>query len=86
MKSRLLLLFTLFGFIFIQAQPTKITVRAKAKDAKFIGTSVGGALILIRNADTGELLASGRTEGSTGNKPYAQLIRGIGRIGRRGRL
>jgi len=67
MKSRLLLLFTLFGFIFIQAQPTKITVRAKAKDAKFIGTSVGGALILIRNADTGELLAGGRTVGSTGN-------------------
>lgn len=44
-----------------------MVVRAQAKDAKFIGTSMGGALIRITNADTGELLAKGLTEGSTGD-------------------
>lgn len=48
-------------------QPTEIVVRAQAKDAKFIGTSMGGAKIVIRQADTGEILAQGLTEGSTGN-------------------
>ncbi|OJJ17350.1 hypothetical protein BKI52_31715 [marine bacterium AO1-C] len=49
------------------ATPTKVVVRAKAKDAKFIGTSVGGAMVIIRNAVTGEILAKGVTTGSTGN-------------------
>lgn len=60
------LIISLFPF-FISAQNTKVMVRAQAKDAKFIGSSIGGALILIRNADTGVLLAQGLTEGSTGN-------------------
>ncbi|MCB0520646.1 MAG: hypothetical protein H6577_09230 [Lewinellaceae bacterium] len=49
------------------SQPTQIYVRAKAKDAKFIGSSIGGALIVFRKADTGEILAQGLTEGGTGN-------------------
>lgn len=49
------------------AVPTQITVRVKSKDAKFVGTSMGGALITIRNVHTGELLAKGRTSGGTGN-------------------
>ncbi|MGB3774049.1 MAG: hypothetical protein WA951_02220 [Leeuwenhoekiella sp.] len=49
------------------SQPTSITVRAQAKDAKFIGTSRGGAQIIIRNERTGEILAKGITSGSTGN-------------------
>ncbi len=49
------------------AAPTQITVRVKTKDAKFLGSSMGGALITIRNVDTGELLAKGVTSGSTGN-------------------
>lgn len=49
------------------SQPTQIYVRAKAKDAKFIGSSIGGARVIIRKADTGEILAQGLTEGSTGN-------------------
>ena len=53
------------------ATPTKVVVRAKAKDAKFIGTSVGGAMVIIRNVVTGEILAKGLTTGSTGN---TQLI------------
>ena len=48
-------------------QPTEIVVRAQAKDAKFIGTSMGGAKVIIRKAETGEILAQGLTEGSTGN-------------------
>lgn len=46
---------------------TDIVVRAKARDAKFIGSSIGGALVRIRDADSGALLAEGLTEGSTGN-------------------
>lgn len=63
------LIFILLTFLpaGLAAQPTQITVRAKAKDAKFIGTSVGGAMIVVRDALTGEVLAQGRTEGSTGN-------------------
>ncbi len=53
------------------ATPTKIIVRAKAKDAKFIGTSIGGAMVIIRDANTQEILAKGLTQGSTGN---TQLI------------
>jgi hypothetical protein len=46
---------------------TRVMVRARTKDAKFIGSSMGGAQVVIRNADTGELLASGITSGGTGD-------------------
>ncbi|GAA4320126.1 hypothetical protein GCM10023115_46960 [Pontixanthobacter gangjinensis] len=42
-------------------------IRAKAKDAKFIGSSIGGAHILVKDDLTGEVLAEGITTGSTGN-------------------
>lgn len=48
-------------------ESTTVIVRAQSKDAKFIGTSMGGALITITNAETGEILAEGVTEGSTGD-------------------
>jgi hypothetical protein len=51
----------------VAAQPTSITVRVLAKDAKFIGTGMGGAMVEIRNAETGEILASGLTTGGTGD-------------------
>ena len=51
----------------IYAQTTNIMIRAKAKDAKFIGTSIGGAKILVKDALTGNILAEGSTSGSTGN-------------------
>jgi hypothetical protein len=66
MKTLLLSALLILSFS-IQAQETKIVVRAKAKDAKFIGSSIGGALIMIKDANTGELLAKGLTIGSTGN-------------------
>jgi hypothetical protein len=49
------------------ALPTEITVRVKSKDAKFIGTTMGGVLITIKNVQTGELLAKGSTAGGTGS-------------------
>lgn len=49
------------------AEPTDITVRVLSKDAKFVGTSMGGARVVVRDAQTGEVLASGVTAGGTGN-------------------
>ncbi len=51
----------------VQAAPTEIVVRVISKDAKFIGTSIGGTLITIRDVDSGELLAKGVTKGDTGD-------------------
>lgn len=50
-----------------QSESTDVVVRAQSKDAKFIGTSMGGAYVTIEDASTGELLAEGVTEGSTGD-------------------
>ncbi|MBN2232725.1 MAG: hypothetical protein JW781_07905 [Deltaproteobacteria bacterium] len=49
------------------AAPTDITVRVRSKGAKFIGSSMGGVLITIKDADTGELLARGTVVGGTGD-------------------
>ncbi|GHA33397.1 hypothetical protein GCM10007103_13680 [Salinimicrobium marinum] len=46
---------------------TTIMVRAHSKDAKFIGTSIGGAKVFVRDAVSGEILAEGMTQGSTGD-------------------
>lgn len=62
------LLFLLAFAVSLTAQtPTEVVVRAQAKDAKFIGSSIGGAHVIIRNSLTGEILARGLTEGGTGN-------------------
>lgn len=47
--------------------PTKVRVRAVSRDAKIIGTGVGGALITIQDAQTGEILARGMQLGGTGD-------------------
>jgi hypothetical protein len=49
------------------AEPTRVTVRVLSKGAKFIGTSMGGVLVTLHEADTGQLLARGVTAGSTGD-------------------
>lgn len=59
----LLLLLPLSSF----ATPTHLTVRVKSKDAKFVGTGVGGVLITVKDALTGEMLSTGRTAGETGD-------------------
>jgi hypothetical protein len=51
----------------ISATETKVMVRAKAKDAKFIGSSLGGAHVIVRNKLNQRILAEGKTTGSTGN-------------------
>ncbi len=70
MKIKMLLLCclgVLLSWGIAMAVPTEITIMVKTKDAKFLGSSMGGALITIRDAHTGELLAKGVTSGSTGN-------------------
>ena len=52
---------------YLIGQTTDVMIRAQSKDAKFIGTSIGGAKVIVKNAETGEILAEGMTEGSTGD-------------------
>ena len=59
----ILCVFTVQGF----GQETNIMIRAKASDAKFIGSSIGGAKIIVKDAVTGAILAEGITHGSTGD-------------------
>lgn len=49
------------------AEPTEIVVRAISRDAKFIGDSMGGVRIILRDAGSGEVLAEGITTGGTGD-------------------
>lgn len=49
------------------AEPTTVVVRVVAHDAKVIGSGVGGARVTIRDASSGEVLARGVQEGSTGS-------------------
>src|SRR5690625_5785628 len=46
---------------------TPVTIRVLSHDAKFIGTSMGGVEIVIRDVGTGEILSSGITSGGTGD-------------------
>ena len=62
----LLLLITTFPEDLL-GQTTDVMIRAQSKDAKFIGTSIGGARVVVKDATTGEILAEGITEGSTGD-------------------
>ena len=61
----------LFVSIMAFGKETQVVVRAKARDAKFIGSSLGGAYVKIYNQLTGALMSQGITSGSTGN---TQLI------------
>ena len=70
MKITLSILITtliLFLFVTAYAIPTTITVRVISKGAKFVGTSMGGAQITLKNKITQEVLAAGVTQGSTGS-------------------
>ncbi len=55
----------LFGIA--EAVQTKLVIRAKSKDAKFIGSKTGGAMVVIKDSETGRVLAKGLTTGATGN-------------------
>ncbi|WP_341843077.1 hypothetical protein [Chitinophaga caseinilytica] len=70
MKTLTLFIALLLPFA-ASAIETKVMVRAKARDAKFIGSSLGGAYIIIRNKANQRILAEGKTTGTPGN---TQLI------------
>jgi hypothetical protein len=46
---------------------TPVTIRVQAHDAKFIGSGVGEMNLVVEDAETGALLASGRIAGGTGD-------------------
>lgn len=46
---------------------TPVTIRVRAHDAKFVGSGVGGMNVVVEDADTGALLASGALTGGTGD-------------------
>lgn len=75
--SLVLLFFFLTAEAAVFATPTTVTVRVLGKGSKFVGTSMGGALVTLKDASTGEVLAKGKTEGTTGN---TQLIMKTPRI------
>jgi hypothetical protein len=47
---------------------TQIDVRVIAKDGKYLGDDIGGALVTVHDVRTGELLARGKTSGGSGVK------------------
>lgn len=49
------------------AAETRVVVRAISKDAKFIGSSMGGVRIVLRDKQTGAILSAGVTQGDTGD-------------------
>ena len=71
MDSRILCLVPLLLLVVLSApagaEETPVTVRVLSADAKFIGSSMGGARVTVRDAATDELLARGVTRGSTGD-------------------
>jgi hypothetical protein len=67
MKALIFIATLLFSSLSLSAAETKIMIRAKARDAKFIGSSLGGAHIIVRNKVNRQILAEGNTTGSTGN-------------------
>ncbi len=50
-----------------QAEPTHVMVRAQSQDAKFIGSAMGGVKVTVTDARTGAVLATGLTQGGTGD-------------------
>lgn len=70
MKYVKLLFSTLLGLALsfnALAIDTQIMIRAKAVDAKYIGTSVGAVKVVVEDAETGEILDQGWINGDTGS-------------------
>lgn len=49
------------------ATPTEVVVRVISQDAKFVGDTMGGAEVVLRDARSGVILAKGVTSGGTGD-------------------
>jgi hypothetical protein len=67
MKWGLALIPALLVAVPVWAEPTPVTVHAISQDAKFIGNSMGGVEVILRDAKTGKILAKGITAGGTGD-------------------
>jgi len=59
------------------AEPLPVAVYVISKDAKFIGDSMGGAEVVIRDVSSGKVLAKGITKGGTGDTD--RIMRSNGR-------
>ncbi|MBW3567865.1 MAG: hypothetical protein KY410_07915 [Proteobacteria bacterium] len=60
----------------VAATETQIEIGVLANGAKFIGDSKGGAYVIVADETTGDILAEGRTRGSTGDTE--RIMRGKG--------
>ena len=65
--STLFVILAVVGGSTARAVETDITIRVISRDAKFVGSSVGGAHVTVSEAQTGVVLAQGVTEGGTGD-------------------
>ena len=64
----MLLVSSLLGASFaVGAEAAAVDVHVQSRDGKFLGSNVGGARVTIADAESGEVLAQGITEGSTGD-------------------
>lgn len=58
------------------AAPTEVVVRVISQDAKFVGDSMGGAEVILRDAKSGKILARGVTRGGTGDTEKIMAAKG----------
>jgi len=72
----LLLLASLIAISPLNAKPTEIVVRVISQDAKFVGESMGGAEVILRDAKSGNILAKGVTSGGTGDTEKIMAAKG----------
>lgn len=59
-----------------RAAPTEIVVRVISQDAKFVGDTMGGAEVVLRDATSGKVLAQGVTRGGTGDTALIMAAKG----------
>ena len=58
------------------ATPTEVVVRVISQDAKFVGDSMGGAEVILRDAKSDKILAKGITSGGTGDTEKIMAAKG----------
>lgn len=58
------------------AEPTEVVVRVISQDAKFVGDSMGGAEVVLRDTKSDKILAKGITSGGTGDTEKIMAAKG----------
>lgn len=77
MKLYIMLLLGVLGIIMpAHAAPSEVVVRVISQDAKFVGDSMGGAEVILRNVESGDIVAKGVTSGGTGDTGKIMAARG----------